>query len=81
MNLFRKNRRGFATVAAMVSLMLIGVTIAGLMTRISTQARRTAAEADRAQQGQIRIARSLDKSVKLPAELNVTTNIHPPISD
>jgi type II secretory pathway component PulK len=71
MNLRQKNSRGFATVVAMVSLMLIGVTVAGLMTRISMQAHRTTAEADRAQQEQIEIARSLDPSVKLPAELRL----------
>jgi type II secretory pathway component PulK len=65
-----KNHGGFATIVSLVSLTLVGVTIAGLMTRISMEARRTAAEADRAQQEQIVIARSLSKSVKLPAELS-----------
>jgi type II secretory pathway component PulK len=64
-----KKQNAFATVVALVSLMLVGVTIAGLMTRVSMEARRTAADAARAQQEQIAIARSLDKSVKIPAEL------------
>jgi len=70
MTRFRNTRRGFATVVALVSLMLIGVTIAGLMTRISMESRRTAAEAARAQQEQIELARSLDPAVKLPVELS-----------
>jgi type II secretory pathway component PulK len=66
----RENPNGFATVVALVSLMLVGVTVAGLTTRISMEARRTAADAARAQQEQIVIARSLDKSVRLPMELS-----------
>jgi type II secretory pathway component PulK len=67
----RSSPAGFATVMAMVSLMLIGVTIAGLMTRISMQARRTQSELRRAQQEQISIARSLVGSeMKLPVDFN-----------
>ena len=65
----RRSRRGFATVMALVCLFLVGVTSAGLMTHMSMQARRTAREADRAQQEQIVIARSLGGDVKLPDQL------------
>ncbi len=65
----RNQPRGFATVMALVSLSLVGVTIAGLMTHISMQARRTELDATRAQREQIVIARSLSSSIILPPEL------------
>jgi hypothetical protein len=68
-SLDRPHRRGFATVMAMVSLSLVGVTIAGLMTRILMQARLTKNETDRAQHEQIIIAQSLGGETKLPDEL------------
>ena len=73
----RKHRRGFATVMALVSLTLVGITVAGLMTRMSMQARRTAREADRAQREQIEIANSLGhpgEPVKLPDALKAFTS-------
>jgi type II secretory pathway component PulK len=69
----RQPRRGFATVMALVSLMLVGVTIAGLITRISMQAHRTEAEARRVQREQIAIAESLGTPQNnLPRELQAT---------
>lgn len=66
-------RRGFATIVALVSLMLIGVTTAGLMTCISMQARRTEAEVRRAQLEQIAFARTKG-TVRLPTELQKPSN-------
>jgi type II secretory pathway component PulK len=66
----RQSRRGFATVMALVSLTLVGITIAGLMTRISMQSHRTEAESRRVQREQIAIAQALGSSrTKLPGEL------------
>jgi type II secretory pathway component PulK len=62
-------KKGFATVMALVSLSLVGVTIAGLMTRISMQAKLTKNEVERAQHEQIVIAQSLGGKTKLPDEL------------
>lgn len=69
----RSQPSAFATVVAVVSILLVGVTIAGLMSRIGMEARRTSAEANRAQQEQIVIARSISLStndVILPLELS-----------
>jgi len=69
-------RRGFATVMALVSLMLVGITIAGLMRSVSMQARLTKNEAVRAQQEQIVIAQSLGGNLKLPDELKNSSSVH-----
>ena len=69
----RPQRRAFATVVAVVSILLVGVTIGGLISRIGMESRRTNTEANRAQQEQIIIARSLGPSagdVILPSELS-----------
>jgi type II secretory pathway component PulK len=70
MNKARRHRRGFATVMALVLLSVIGITIAGMMTRIAMQSRRTTEESVRAQREQINIARSMGNSVTLPDELH-----------
>jgi type II secretory pathway component PulK len=73
--MIRQPRRGFATVMALVSLVLVGITIAGLMTRISMQAHRTEAESRRVQREQIEIAQALGSSqTKLPRELEANLN-------
>jgi type II secretory pathway component PulK len=64
-----RSRRGFASVMAVVVLCLVGITIAGMMTRIAMQARRTTEESVRAQRQQIEFARSMGKDIKLPDEL------------
>ena len=68
----RKHRRGSATITALVSLGLVGATLAGLITRIGMEARRTQQEHKRAQHDQIIIAQSLGTAeypVILPNEL------------
>jgi type II secretory pathway component PulK len=66
-----RNRRGFASVMAVVVLGLVGITIAAMMTRIAMQARRTNEETARAQRQQIEIAKSMGKDIELPAELRL----------
>ncbi len=66
------SRHGFATLLAVWSLLLVGITIACLMRRFSTEATRTQEETDRAQLRQMVIAGTLSKPaspVKLPEEL------------
>jgi type II secretory pathway component PulK len=69
MRITSPNHRGFATVMAVVLLGVIGITIAGMMTRIAMQSRRTNEESVRAQREQINLARSMGNNVKLPDEL------------
>jgi type II secretory pathway component PulK len=69
--------RGFASLLAVWSLLLVGITIACLMRRFSSQAVRTREEADRAQLRQMIIAGALskpDSPVKLPEELSKTAS-------
>jgi type II secretory pathway component PulK len=69
----QKNPRGFATVLAVASLLLVGISIAGLMRRFSTEARRTQEETDRAQLRQMVIAGAMSKPnavVQLPDVLS-----------
>jgi hypothetical protein len=61
-----------ATVVALMSLALVGITLAGLMRHFSTEAIFARAEGDRAQLEQIVIAGSLAGTTKvtLPSELS-----------
>jgi type II secretory pathway pseudopilin PulG len=64
-------RRGSATILALISLTLVGVTIGGLMTRISDESRRTEAEAKLAQLRQLGIATAAaaPDGIRLPTNL------------
>ncbi len=66
------HRRGFATLLALLTVALIGVTIAGLATRFSTEARRDAAERDQTQLRQLKVAGTIWAGTAVDIQVEVS---------